>query len=80
MASALDPVPLPDLLLTSIDNLPILVAGKGGGKWKSGQHIIGKGDPTSRVGLTIQQALGMPVSTWGTGGMTATRPIQEALA
>lgn len=64
----------------SVDNLPILVAGKAGGKWKSGQHISGNGDPSSRVGLTIQQALGMPVTSWGLDGMQATRAITEVLA
>ena len=63
----------------SVDNLPILVAGRGGGKWKSGQHISGNGDPSSRVGLTIQQALGMPVTSWGLDGMQATRAITEVL-
>lgn len=66
--------------LHTLDSLPIVVAGKGGGKWRSGQHIAGKGDPSSRVGLTIQQALGMPVSSWGAGAMQTARPIGEALA
>ncbi|MBW8785658.1 MAG: DUF1552 domain-containing protein [Novosphingobium sp.] len=64
----------------SIEALPILVAGSGGGKWKSGQHIVGHGDPSSRVGLTLQQALGMPVSSWGAGAMKTARPISEVLA
>ncbi|RYD60033.1 MAG: DUF1552 domain-containing protein [Sphingomonadales bacterium] len=64
----------------SVDNLPILVAGRAGGKWKSGQHIDGKGDPSSRVGLTIQQVMGMPVETWGEGGMQTSKPISEVIA
>jgi hypothetical protein len=63
----------------SLENLPILVAGRANGKWKSGQHIFGKGDPSSRVGLTIQQVLGLPVSSWGAGAMKATRPISEVI-
>jgi hypothetical protein len=63
----------------SVESLPIMVAGKGGGKWKSGQHIAGKGDPCSRVGLTLQQALGMPVGTWGTEAMQTSKPISEVL-
>jgi hypothetical protein len=61
----------------SIESLPIMVAGSAGGKWRSGQHIVGKGDPSSRVGLTIQQALGMPVSSWGDGAMKTSKPISE---
>lgn len=64
----------------SLNSLPIMVAGKGGGKWKSGQHIAGKGDPSSRVGLTMQQALGISVSSWGAGAMQTSRPIGEVLA
>jgi len=64
----------------SVDNLPILVAGSAGGRWKTGQHISGNGDPSSRVGLTIQQVLGMPVSSWGEGAMRSSQPISEVMA
>lgn len=64
----------------SIDNLPIMVAGSAGGKWKAGQHISGKGDPSSRVGLTIQQVLGMSIDSWGSGSMQTARPISEVIA
>jgi hypothetical protein len=63
----------------SIDSLPILVAGRGAGKWRSGIHVAGKGDPSSRVGLTIQQVLGMPVSSWGDGAMQTSKTITEAV-
>jgi hypothetical protein len=61
----------------SIDSLPIMVAGSANGKWRSGRHVAGKGDPCSRVGLTIQQALGMPVGSWGTEAMATSKPIGE---
>jgi hypothetical protein len=64
----------------SLDSLPIMVAGSAGGRWKTGQHITGKGDPSSRVGLTIQQALGMSVDSWGAAAMKTSRPIDEVLA
>lgn len=64
----------------SVDNLPIMVAGSAGGRWKSGQHVSGNGDPSSRVGLTIQQALGMPVTSWGDGAMRTSKPISEVMA
>jgi hypothetical protein len=62
-----------------VDNLPIMVAGRAGGKWKSGLHVSGNGDPSSRVGLTIQQVLGMPVTSWGEGAMKTSKPIGEVL-
>ena len=64
----------------SVDNLPIMVAGSAGGKWKAGQHISGNGDPSSRVGLTIQQVLGMPITSWGDGAMQTAKPISEVMA
>jgi hypothetical protein len=63
----------------SVDNLPIMVAGSAGGKWKSGQHVSGKGDPSSRVGLTIQQVLGLPVTGWGDAAMQTNKPISEVM-
>ncbi|MDG2005515.1 MAG: DUF1552 domain-containing protein [Novosphingobium sp.] len=64
----------------SVDNLPIMVAGKAGGKWKSGQHVSGNGDASSRVGLTIQQVMGMPVTSWGDGAMRTSKAISEVIA
>jgi hypothetical protein len=66
--------------LHTLESLPMLVAGSAGGKWRSGLHINGKGDTTSRVGLTIQQVLGMPVGSWGTGANATSKPIIEVVA
>jgi hypothetical protein len=68
-----------DARVHSIDSLPIMVAGTAGGKWKSGGHMAGKGDPSSRIGLTVQQALGMPVGSWGSGAMLTSKPISEVI-
>lgn len=64
----------------SIDSLPIMVAGSASGKWRQGLHIAGKGDPSSRVGLTIQQVLGLPVARWGVGAMETSKSIHEVIA
>lgn len=64
----------------SIDSLPIMVAGSANGKLSTGQHIVGKGDPSSRVGLTLQQALGMPVSSWGVEPMETSSPVMALFA
>ena len=65
--------------LHTLESLPMLVAGNGGGKWRSGLHVAGKGETTSRVGLTIQQAMGMPIGNWGTGANATSKPITEVL-
>jgi Protein of unknown function (DUF1552) len=65
--------------LHTIDSLPVMIAGTAGGKWRAGQHLVGKGDPISRVGLTVQQALGMPVGSWGGGAMATSKAIGEVI-
>lgn len=65
--------------LHTLASLPMIVAGSAGGKWKPGQHIDGKGDTTSRVGLTLQQAMGMPVGQWGTGANATSKSITEVI-
>jgi hypothetical protein len=64
----------------TLESLPMIVAGSASGKWRTGQHIAGKGDPTTRVGLTIQQVLGMPVGNWGTQNMVTSRTITDVVA
>ncbi len=59
--------------------IPVMLAGRAGGKIKNGIHVNGTGEPISRVGLTIQQVLGMPVESWGMDAMKTKRPISEIL-
>lgn len=62
-----------------VNGLPMMVAGRAGGKVKSGIHIKSGGDPVTRVGLTMQQVMGVSVDTWGTGASRATRALSELL-
>ncbi|HLG88119.1 MAG TPA: DUF1552 domain-containing protein [Alphaproteobacteria bacterium] len=64
----------------SLETIPMMVAGRAGGKLKAGQHIAGNGDPVTRVGLTLQQAMGVPISNWGAGSMQTSKNIPEVLA
>ncbi len=64
----------------SVMGLPIMVAGKAGGRMRSGIHVSGVGDSTSRVGLTMQQLMGLTVGSWGTDQNETSRPITEILA
>lgn len=63
----------------SIDGIPMMIAGTGGGRIKTGVHVAGNGDLVTRVGLTLQQALGVPVGSWGIGPLESTRPISELM-
>ncbi len=64
----------------SVENMPMFTYGGANGRMKTGVHVPANGDSTSRVGLTIMQALGLPVSRWGTESNETSRTITEVLA
>jgi len=61
----------------STDNIPMFLSGGAGGAHKGNMHIVGNGDPVTRVSLTAQQLVGMPVGTFGQGGMKTSSPASE---
>jgi hypothetical protein len=64
----------------SVTGLPIMLAGRAGGRVRPGVHVRGAGDPTTRVGLTVQQVMGLNVAAWGRKANETSRPITEILA
>ena len=64
----------------SITGLPMMTAGRLNGKVKTGLHVDGKREAATRLGLTVQRLMGVPVGSWGTGSMAATKEISEILA
>jgi hypothetical protein len=64
----------------ALDGIPILLAGSASGRMKTGFHIAGDGSPVSRVGLTVQKAIGLSVDSWGGGSMETKSPFTELLA
>lgn len=78
------------LVLTSTDtgharihsnqNLPFMTIGNGGGRMKTGIHVAAKGDPVTRVGLTVQQAMGVPTSEWGQNSLATSKTFTEVLS
>ncbi|MDE2405731.1 MAG: DUF1552 domain-containing protein [Sphingomonadales bacterium] len=64
----------------TIDNIPMMTAGSGGGRIHTGIYIDGQGTPVSRVGLTLQQAMGVAVDKWGTKSMETNRTLTELVA
>jgi hypothetical protein len=62
-----------------VAGLPIMIAGSGGGRVQPGLHIKGNGEPVTRVGLTMQQVMGVPVNEWGTGSMQTSQPVRDIL-
>jgi hypothetical protein len=64
----------------SIENIPMFLAGKAGGRHKAGQHIHVAGESVTRVSLTAQQLVGAPVGEFGSGSMRTARSIAEIMA
>lgn len=63
-----------------LTGLPVMIAGRAGGRLRPGLHVRGNGDPVTRVGLTLQQVMGVPVERWGTGSLQTSKPVGEILA
>jgi hypothetical protein len=64
----------------SIDKIPQITAGGANGRMKTGVYYAANGDPVTRVGLTIQQAIGLPLNSWGSDSMATSKSITEVLA
>lgn len=62
----------------TLESIPIFLAGgKGSGRIRTGVHVAAAGEPATRVGLTVQQAFGLSVNSWGVGSMRTHRPLTE---
>jgi hypothetical protein len=65
--------------LHAIDGIPMFLVGSASGKLRTGQHIAGNSETVSRVGLTVQQAMGLNVDHWGGGSNLTAKPISEIM-
>ena len=63
----------------SMKRYPILTAGSGGGRMKTGLHVAAEGDAASRVGLTLQKAFGVVSGAWGTESNEVSKPFSQVL-
>lgn len=64
----------------AVEGIPMMIAGTGGGRIRTGFHLAGRADAASRVGLTLQQAMGLQVEKWGVQSMETNRTITELMA
>ena len=62
----------------AVEGIPTMVAG-GGDRVRTGYHMAGNADPISRIGLTVQQAMGLQVERWGSLSMETNKSITELL-
>lgn len=63
-----------------VSGLPVMIAGKAGGRLQPGVHVRGNGEPVTRIGLTVQQVMGRQISEWGARSLQTSRPIGDILA
>jgi hypothetical protein len=61
----------------AVEGIPVMIAGNGSGAVRTGYHLAGNGDSIARVGLSIQQAMGVQVEKWGSLSMETNRTITE---
>jgi hypothetical protein len=66
-------------LAHSINNYPVLVAGKAGGALKAGQHLRSNGRNTSDILLSCMKALGTGLTEVGKDEGRSTTPVSEML-
>ena len=63
-----------------LENIPMMTAGGAGGRIKTGIHFQAPSESVTRVGLTLQQAMGVPVSNWGLDSNQTSKTITEVMA
>jgi hypothetical protein len=66
--------------LHAVDGIPMMLAGSASGRMKTGIHVAGTGSTVARVGLTVQQAMGLSVDRWGTDSNQTNKPLSEIMA
>lgn len=64
----------------AVQGIPMMTAGRAGGRVKTGELVVANGDPITRAGLTMQQVAGLAVERWGDGSMATSSPITQILA
>ena len=66
--------------LHAVDGIPMFLAGSASGRLKTGIHYAGASSTVARVGLTVQQAMGLSIDRWGTDSNQTNKPISEIVA
>ena len=66
--------------LHQIDGLPMFLAGRAGGKLKTGIHVDGNHEAATRVGYTAMKVFGLDVPSWGEQSNKTSKEVSEILA
>jgi hypothetical protein len=66
--------------LHTMDGIPMMTAGRAGGRIKSGIHVeAGSDSVATEIGLTLMQAMGLEKHEWGSGSMKTVKVAHEIL-
>lgn len=63
----------------SIEAIPIMTAGRAGGRIRTGYHVDGKDQAVSQVGLTLMKVMGLKSNEWGRGSLRTNRVLEGVL-
>ncbi len=69
-----------DAKVHSLVNLPLMTVGRANGRMRTGIHFRAPGDTVTRVGLTVQQVMGVAVQSWGSESNETSKPISDVIA
>lgn len=65
----------------TMDGIPMMTAGRAGGRIKSGLHVDGRMEAeATQLGLTLLQAMGLERHEWGSGTMRTAKVVDGILA
>lgn len=64
----------------AIDGVPMMTVGRAGGRIKTGLHVLGQNRPTTQVGLTAMQVMGIPIQKWGVRSLQVSEPIAAIMS
>lgn len=63
----------------SLEELPVLMIGRAGGRIRSGLHVREEGTPVSKTVLTAMRAMGMRDAAFGSSSMETSQVVSEVL-
>jgi hypothetical protein len=66
--------------LHAVDGIPMILAGSANGKMKTGLHVAGGSETVTRVGLTVQQLMGLSIDHWGSESNLTSKSVSEIIA
>ena len=66
--------------LHSVTEMPVVLAGRAGGRLQTGMHVREAGGNLARAQLTLLQALGLDMPSFGFSGAETSSPFAELLA